>query len=356
MNVFAIVGAVLITGWALNCGAQPADDDPRFITALTDVVAGQACERLEGQFRGLESDDRNSKPVFTGTLWIKECRAGSVDGEPHKLTLSINAEGWRWIYRKKEKLAAEFVVSDYGKFDVAVDVTGRLDAVYDPRAKVMALWFLPQGEPRVRFSHVSDIDVDEEGLWASVLGGVASVFMHSPEDLATETFQQLGRKKLTQKLAEGFSVATDFCTGRTFTQLAKLSKEQLISSVEQKAIVPTRRVQIHPDGLVIVGPLSAKSEKLQVKINGTSANQLRAQLICQDSAERLARAFINNELLPDVQVLATNEGGSLLTVDAAPGNCPIALITRPSGQTERPFNFSYRVTEQRVMEPLADCD
>lgn len=355
MNIRTMFAATLIAGWALGSGAQTGND-PNFMAALTDVATSRACERLENQFRSLESDGRDGQPSVTGTLWIKECQTGSVDGDPREMALSINAEGWRWLYREKEKLGAEFEVSDYARFDVAVDVAGQLDAVYDPRAKVMGLWFLPKGEPQVRFSQVGDIEVDEEGLWASALGGVASVFMHSPEKLTTETFQQLGRKKINQKLAEGLSAAVDFCTGQTFTQLAKLSKEQLISSVEQKPASETRHVQMHPDGLVIAGPFSAESETLQIKINGTSANQLRAQLVCQDSAERLAGAFMKNESLPDVRVLATNEGGSLLTVDAAPGNCPIVLITRPSGKSERPFNFSYRVTEQRTMKPIADCE
>lgn len=355
MNIRAITGVFFMMCCALGSSAQTTDDS-NFMAALTDVAANRACDRLENQFRGLEFEGRDGQPSVTGTLWIKNCRAQNVEGDPRGIALSINAVGWRWIYREKEKLGAEFEVSDYAKFEVAVKINGRLDAVYDPKAKVMVLWFLPKGEPGIRFSQVGDIDVDEEGLWASVLGGVASVFIHSPEKLASETIQQMGRKKLEQKLTEGFSVAADFCTGQTFMKLAKLSKEQLISSVEQKPPGETKRVHMHPEGLIIAGPFNAESETLQIKVNGTSANQLQARLICLDFAERLAEMFIKDKSLPDDRILATNEGGSLLTVEAAPGNCPVALVARPAGKTERPFNFSYRVTEQRPMMPLADCN
>lgn len=122
------------------------------MAALTDVAANRACDRLENQFRSLEDEGRSGQPSVTGTLWIKNCRAQSIEGDSRGIALYIDAAGWRWIYREKEKLGAEFEVSDYAKFEVAVEINGRLDAVHDPKAKVMVLWFLPMGEPGVRFS------------------------------------------------------------------------------------------------------------------------------------------------------------------------------------------------------------
>lgn len=356
MNFRIVVFILSLPLMTFGAGAQPANEDPNFIAALTDVAAGRACERLEGQFRNLKSKGRDDESAVTGSLWIQECRASSLEDDPHMMKLSINAAGWRWIYQKKEKFAADFVVSEYGRFEVTIDILGRLDTHYDPQEKVLALWFLPQGEPKLSFSQVGDIEVNEEGLWASVLGGIASVFMQSPEAMAAETFQQLGRKKLTQQLEQGFSIAVDFCSGQIYTQMAKLSRQELVSALEIKPVNQATLAQMHPEGLLIVGPFSATSEKLQVKISHTSGNQLRAQLVCQDSAKRIASAFMDDEAIPEVRVLTDNTAGSLLTIDGAIGNCPIALVAQPAGQIENPFEFSYRVSEQRALKPLADCN
>ncbi len=358
MAIRAMGLILLLSAIAMDVGADREGESPNFMAALTDVAAGRVCEHLEGRFRNLKSEGRDHQDAaVTGTLWIKECRAGSVEGNPHILALSIKAQGWRWIYQKKEKLAAEFEISEYGKFEVAMDIQGRLDAVYNPREKVLALWFLPQGEPELNFSQVGDIEVNEEGLWASVLGGVASVFMQSPETMAAETFEALGRKKLVRKLEKGFSIAADFCSGRVVVRMAKMSRQELVSSLEEKVgESQAHHAQMHPDGLIVAGPFSAGSEKLQIKISGTSGNQLHAQLVCQEEANRMASAFLNDKRMPEVQTLTDNRAGSLLTMEASSDNCPVVLVTRPAGPAKTPFDFNYRVNEHRAMKPLADCD
>jgi hypothetical protein len=181
------------------------------------------------------------------------------------------------------------------------------------------------------------VEVAEEGLWSSVVGGVASVVMDSPEEQASEQFRSVGRKRIQDRFAEGYTAELDFCSGRLETGFG-LGEQ----ATEHDAGEWTSGF-MHPEGLIIDGPENVDPEAFSVTV---SANQgLQVQLMCSRQAKQLAQAFIDDRELPQVNALVSQviQGEQTIELDRQVVNCPVALVFRPSEQAaDAAFRFRYQ--------------
>ena len=149
--------------------AAVADDDLRVMVA--ELAASKACTMIRGQFRPLRDPQRPT--IVTGIFWIRAC---DITQTGTKVTFQLTGDGWQWADQKTKKAGGTFAVRQHVRFHVTSRLPGALDIAYAQGPHVVSIWFTPSATPEVKVTTIGGIDVDEQGLWSSVVGGVSSVF------------------------------------------------------------------------------------------------------------------------------------------------------------------------------------
>lgn len=332
---------------------------------MSDVVSQRICDNIKGKFRTLESEGQDGKTAVTGSLWLRDCSARSVPEKPDQFKVTMAGQGWRWLYREKEKLNAEFEVSEVVQFDVDISLTLGTTFQYDPQERRLTAWFVPQAEPQVKFTSTGDVEVDKEGLWATVLAGTASLALQSPDRKADQKLEEKGAKKLRDRFDDGISFAKDLCSGHTVTELAHRSKAELFKQLEQQPNYEKTNVVLHPNGLVLSGPYDADRAELSFKL-GSPDGAIEASLLCYDDASHWAEAVASGKALPKTSHLArksmtAGQKGTTLSVE---GNtqCPVILAlrssdkkVRSSDKKESPVTSYYKVKKEQSPDAMFEC-
>lgn len=375
-SLFALLGLILgmatpIAGAQFQTGgpdhnpqasAQSADSQDRnLLLALSRVAGMRVCDRMRNRFRTLTAAGRDNEPASSGTLWIEECVA---DSQGTRLSMSLGGQGWRWIYRKKRQAGAEFTVGQYVAFAVNIGVEGTIDAAYDPEKDIFNFWYRPSSEPDVSFRPLGDVEVNPEGLWSSVVGTAASLVSRSPEARAREQVQSRGRETFKKRFSRGYSATLDFCTGRVDMgfginaenkENGATDSSQLGADGDDQAGEATP-AYMHPGGLILDGPHDVDPSEFAVTIE--SDGPLDAALICVGEATRLARAFLDDQQLPEVEALTSTQGRSPaeLQIQQSFVSCPVVMAFRAvPGSPEQAFGFQYQVESAPMMEPAQQC-
>ncbi|MGQ9424781.1 hypothetical protein ACXYTJ_02390 [Gilvimarinus sp. F26214L] len=334
-------------GWAQ---ATDGGRDSNLLLALAQMAGMHVCDHMRDRFRNLETGSREGESATSGTLWMEDC-AAHVDGT--RLSIALGGQGWRWVYRVKQQAGADFELSQYATFAVDVRVEGNLDAGYDEENRIFHFWFKPLDEPTVSFRPIGDVDVDTEGLWSSVVGGAASLFSRSPDDRAREQLQAVGRENLKEKFSEGFTASLNFCTGRLDVGLGINGEDAAEPDMQEESI----QAYMHEGGLILDGPYDVDPRQFAVNIEGDGP--MLAELMCVNEAVALARAFVEQQPLPEVRALNRVEtrGNARFGVDTSYVSCPVVLALRPlPGAGETSFGFQYQVHTAPLMEPLEQCE
>jgi hypothetical protein len=295
----------------------PAEPDLSLLMA--DLASARACDRIRGQFQPLPAVGRPN--VVTGTFWIRECR---ISNQGTRITFRLGGNGWQWVDEVKNKAGGTFSVRQYVRFRLTATFSGTLDAGYDPASHVATVWFSPEGEPEVQFAPVGKVNVDAEGAWSSVLSALGSVFAASPEEAAKKEAKALGAIAFKERLADGVSVTVDLCTGLTRFGLGRLARGKMAApGIGQTGEVS---VELQPGGLMIFGPLLAGGGMtLKAHVPAGTAGMI---LVCNDQAELLAKAFLEERALPGVHLLASRAIRGTATLHARPARCPMTVVAR----------------------------
>ena len=362
----ALLGLAALLGAASACGNDAAeapappppkpqpplrgaagDHDLRVL--LAEIASARACEMIRGQFRPLRATERPD--VSTGILWIRDC---AITNDGTRLSLRLEGQGWQWAKKKQKKAGGTFEVEQYIKFDMATTIPGALDVAYDRSSHVLSLWFSPAHVPDVSFAPRGGVEVDEKGVWSSIIGTFGTVVTgRSPEDKAEHQAELEGKREFGRQLATGLAVTIDLCTGLSRFNLGRPKKGKMQPpDVGETRDVP---VELSPGGLMVLGPFLAKdgmTAELQVQ-----RGDVRASIACQADAEKIVAAFVDEREPPAVRLLATKDvgpGRSTLRVKSA--KCPVSVIARPIGPTavmswRRPAGESARATGG----PLIEC-
>lgn len=341
------VAIPLVAALAVSCGSDqkstqpvtPTPPQPRRVAAeaedlrkmLVDVASRRACDRLRGMFRPIA---RGGAATYVGVAWISECEAF---GTGNQLTLQLAGHGWQWVSRSSEAVGASFEVDTRVLFTFSVEARGDLDMAYADETKIFTLWFTPIDRPTTTFEVKGDVDVDSEGLWASIVGGVASMVGSSPEERATDKTRKVGRESFADRFAEGIATTVDLCSGKVRSGLGHPEQGEMLGP---PADVQRHSARIYPGGLHMHGPVLLPVSGVDL----SAPESLDAKFVCQKDAAKLAHAFVNDEPVPDVPAAASD------------ATCPIVHVIRAPSSLGRAIDVQYNATEVTTQLPeLASC-
>jgi len=277
---------------------------------------------IRGQFRALRAPDRPN--VATGVLWIRECE---ITNTGTKVAFHLTGGGWQWAHQKKHKAGGTFELEQYVRFHVDTKITGTLDMAYDRHAHVVSMWFSPDAIANVGFTPIGDVDVDREGVWSTIIGGLSTVFSDSPEEIAEAEAKTQGAGEFQKQLADGLAVTINLCTGLSRFNLGREPKGEM----QPADVGETRRipVELHPKGLAIIGPqLAGNGMSIDVESRGAA----RVVMVCADYAHNIATGFIGGNVTtipPDVPLLARADVIGAAKLHVPETRCPVMVIASP---------------------------
>jgi hypothetical protein len=326
-----------------------ATGDAELRVMLSELAASKACTMIKGQFRPLRDPKR--RDTVTGILWIRDCQ---IHNEGTKVTFHLSGNGWQWADQTKSKAGAKFVVRQYVKFGVDVKLPGTLDMAYDDGTHVVSLWFSPSGEPAIDFKPVGDVDVDRQGAWSSVIGGVSSLFAASPERLAEHEAKDQGTHQFANELADGMAVTINLCTGLTRFNLGRPAKGAMqTADAGETHKVP---IELQPGGLMVFGPqLAPDGMTIQV---AAREGGVRIAMACADKAEQVAQSFIDGPP-GEAPYLATADVRTTAKLHVPAQRCPVVVIARSLEERNQvTFDWQRPQTEtaRSTGGPLIHCE
>lgn len=315
---------------------------------LAELASSKACGMIRGGFYGLRAPDHPD--VVTGVLWIRECEISNVGVQ---VTFHITGNGWVWVDQSRSKGGGTFAVRQYVRFSIATTSRGAIDIFYDRGPHVATLWFTPDRPPTVEFKTIGDIDVDSQGVWSSVIGGVGTLLASSPGEEAQSQATTQGTQELTAKLAHGLAVTIDLCTGLQRIHLAKPPKGEMgVADVGETWRVPA---EIQPNGVMIIGPQDA-TDGMTLKAEA-SKGAVKLALVCAKQADAVAREFMAGRLTPNANVLATTDVRGRARLEIKPTVCPVVVVA--TALDDAPARFAWERPSSEIARatggPLVPC-
>lgn len=354
-NILAITGFASLSLFSVAAPGQESN----LPAALADIAGSKICSRLENRFRGLQSENSQGEKVYSGTLWIHSCKVNYDEDNQDIMTLNLGVKGWRWLDREKEKLGADFNVSEFARFQVDVGLTGRVKYHYDPTSKNFALWFKPVKEPAVNFDASGDVDVDKEGMWGTVLAGAASMVGQSPDSMADEKLVETGAKRFSDKMENGFSAAIDFCSGYVVSKLGQIDQASLFSQLDKKQNAEYNQVDLVPSSFLLFGPYGEQSTLLDLRLKVNNNADFNNKLICMEDALNLAQAYMQgNDRTPEVpgiKLVKDNDEGDV-SLKNSDQTCPVVAMFSTDKSVKKKASFEFKVRDFSDPKPLMKCD
>lgn len=315
------------------------DSDVRVM--LSELASSKACGMIRGGFSGLRAPDHPD--VVTGVLWVRKCEITNV-GE--RVTFRIGGNGWLWVDQTKSSAGGTFTVRQYVRFSIATTMHGALDIFYDRDAHLATLWFTPDRAPAVEFKTVGDIDVDSEGVWSSVIGAVGTAFSSSPEDLAHSQATAEGTESLGAKLAKGFAVTINLCTGLRRVTIGQPPKGEMgAADIGETWRVPA---EVQPGGVMIIGPQDA-SDGMTLQADA-SQGAVHLTLACARHADTVASEYLAGRITSKVPALGTidvraNDARTKTGLRIEPTICPVVVVATPIGDAPTRFTWERPTSE-----------
>lgn len=296
---------------------------------LAEVASAKACEMIRGAFRGLRDPVRHE--VVSGILWMRDCE---IENAGTNVTFTLGGLGWQWADKSQKKGGGTFDVHEYVKFRVTATLRGSLDIAYARGDHVVSLWFTPAAPPDIKFEPIGDVDVDERGLWSSVVGGISSIFGDSPDEIGTNEAKKEGTHQFAKELADGMTVAIDLCSGYQRFTLGRPPKGQL--GAPEPGESHRRQIEIRPGGLMVFGPyLAPRGMTVSLHTGGP----LRAGLACEEDIAAAAEAFVDEHTQPAIPTLAQTIVGSSATLKTGPQRCRVAVVVRSEAASTVAFDW-----------------
>ncbi|HET7504092.1 MAG TPA: hypothetical protein VFK02_23890 [Kofleriaceae bacterium] len=285
---------------------------------LAELASSKACAMMKGQFRPLRAPDRHG--TVTGVLWIRDCQ---ITSHGTRVTFRLAGNGWQWAAQTKSKAGGTFVVHQYVKFGVDLEMPGSIDLAYDDGTHVASLWFSPAAPPKIEFTPIGGVEVDRQGLWSSVIGGVSSVFASSPEHQAERQARREGTRQFEDELADGMALTIDLCTGLSRFNLGRPPRGAMQApDAGESHAVP---VELSPGGLMAVGPQLAP-DGMTIQVTARRGG-VRVAMVCADKAEQAAAAFLDGNLAA-VPELASADVWATRRLHVGAQRCPVVVLAR----------------------------
>ncbi|HEU4786669.1 MAG TPA: hypothetical protein VFS57_04650 [Gemmatimonadaceae bacterium] len=315
---------------------------------LSELASSKACGMIRNGFQGLRSPEHPD--LVTGVLWIRQCEISNVGAH---VTFRIAGNGWLWVDQTKSKSGGTFTVRQYVRFSIATTILGALDILYDRDAHVVTLAFTPDRAPEIEFKTIGDIEVDREGVWSSVIGAVGTAFASSPEELARTQATSQGTRDLSAKLARGFAVTINLCTGLRRVHIGQPPRGEMgAADIGETWRVPA---EIQPGGVLVVGPQNAEAGMtLQADVSQGGA---RLTLVCVQHASAIANDYMAGRVPSGMPVLATVDVRTRARLELPPTPCPVVVVATPIGNAPTRFAWERPTAEiaQSTGGPMVRC-
>ncbi len=297
------------------------DNDLRIMVA--EIASAKACDMLRGQFRPLRGTEDPS--IVTGALWIRGCE---LTNSGTNVVFHLSGNGWQWADQKKHEAGGTFVVRQYVKFAVDANVPGALDLAYEPGSHVVSIWFSPSKTPDVTFTPMSGVDVDQQGLWSSIVGGLSSVVNQSPNKQGTREAKQQGSQQFREQLGQGLTVALALCTGYLRITTGHAPSGSL--GPPDAGELHGAPIELQPGGLMVFGPeLAPDGYTVDVTTRGGAA---RVALACTNddahNAEQAIEGFLADQPPRAIKTLAEAVVDGHGHLHAAAQRCKVAMMVR----------------------------
>ena len=240
-------------------------------------------------------------------------------------------------------------MQQYIKFQVAATIRGTIDVSYAPKPKLVTVRFTPSGQPAVQFQPIGNVSVDEQGIWASIVGSVESVVSESPSQQAQQEVQKQGAQSFVSMLDQGVTITVDACTGQV---RAGFGKSPEVTTPKPSAAKPSSApIVVHQGGLLVFGPETV-GEQMTVVVD-VSSGTVHIDVACRAQADKLADAFRRGAPLPALKTLASGDVTSSARLRVADGHCPVAVIAQARTPAAK---FSWkREPPAPSGEPLIEC-
>lgn len=339
---------------------------------LVDLTAANLCRRVEGSIIPLPGKAKEGgKIASAGLFWAEKCSIDETD--PTHLHILVDGKGWFWVSTESTSAGAKFDVADYARFEINLDMVATTDLAYHAQRHIVTGWLKPTEPVKANLRVIESVAVDPQGVWAEILGGVASVVGKSPGERAQQGITEEGTSKLQNKLAEGLSVAMNLCTGRRATHLGLLPPGEM----PEIAFDPvgerpkgSGRVTLQRGGLMLFGPFhpevrgevveeQPKVRELVARIAMKSDGAVAAALTCEEEARHVFNRYMHE---PSPPKLSTLDRGVIIgnqeTVDIRleTQDCPIVVMVRPAESRDEPITFEWTVFNPGSrFEPLVHC-
>jgi hypothetical protein len=303
---------------------NPKVADPHFRELLVAIADARACKEVRNGFHSLRSSD--SPDTVTGDLWIRECE---IESHGTHLKFHFAGDGWQRVDQSTKKLGAEFSVNEYVRFHASATLEGTLDLAYEPKTHIATLWFKPSRPPDVKFEPVGKVQVDEHGLWSSIIGGIATVIGKAPGKEARKQVEQQGQQSFASRLDDGMTVTFNACSGSTRSQFGLLSPG--IEAPLDVGDTMKVDVELKRGGVLVFGPEYA-TRPVSIDVRAASG-PVHVEAACLDETEKLAKAYVAGEPLPQIKTIAAAQITGHRQLALARPRCPFAVIARSEGGT-----------------------
>jgi len=303
---------------------DPKVADPHFRELLVAIADSRTCKEVRNSFHSLRSSD--APDTVTGDLWIREC---DIESHGTRLKLHFAGDGWQRVDQSTKKLGAEFSVNEYVRFHASATLEGTLDLAYEPKTHIATLWFKPTRPPDVTFEPLGKVQVDEHGLWSSIVGGIATVVGKAPGKEARKQVEQQGQQSFASKLDDGMTVTFNACSGSTRSQFGLLppGTEAPLDVGDTTKV----EVELKRGGILVFGPEYA-TKPISIDVRAASG-PVHVEAACLDETEKLAKAYVAGEPLPQIKTIAAAQVSGHRQLALAKPRCPFAVIARSEGGT-----------------------
>ncbi len=343
------------SGSAAASASPSADAELRAM--VTEALTPQLCPKLLGSYLGLpgESDARgpaSGTVASVGRWWIRRCEARTVGD---RLELSIGGSGWTWIDRE----TSGFRVRQYLLFDASASLGADVTVGYDRARRVASLWMTPAAGVQATITPRGLVNVEAQGFFASVLGGVASVTGNSVSDRARTQAAELGSTQLRERLGAGFTMTVALERRQADFMVGALQRgevpERPYPAAEGGAWLVNQRSSVWPGGLDVVGPVDTAQAALGLDVTLEEGDGVVIRAVC---AEPLTRYFdarfrdpVATPAAPAGETLMELTQGArerhlTLPAQVAGTTCPMVLTFSTRGASALPARMRYRIAPE----------
>ncbi len=346
--------------------AQPSTPDSPATATLdalaADLTAGFAPRFIADRILTLSAERGATtfpypKPAL-GAVMIHDVQASKTG--PQEVQLHARLLGWRWADRTTEVVGAGFSLDQYVKFSAELTLTGHINTLYDEDRHVLTLELRPSRPVDASFTVANDLHVRNEGLWAALVGGAASLVGQSPEKQARQVAREHTTRTMRERLGQGVTVSVALCTGVRHVWFGEQSLPDDSGRRSDRAgrrVLADQGVELHAGGLFIDGPFDAR-HPLYARIElENPTDSVTASWLPLPAARREVRDFVQGRTSGAATPGPTHTIQKTDTLAFGGGDTGKAvLLLRTAGVSAPPLRFRYTVTsEGGGPQPVINC-